>query len=208
MQQRPCCSLMSKKGEFGISSWNTFFFDAPSLSSLWSTPFFHLQHNTFFSENIPALDPPIPLIPIIAWVFLSVCSINVKAFERGAYLPLHRRTFKSWNLKCHEDPLFHCLPFEVNGHPCQGTKGFDSIGTFPHRFKEYNFSFLFHFKVKLPSISSFFGLPLLQHYVPDFGHCLQDLGNRHNSFLFSPVFSFPLTPPNCAISMATFIFPF
>lgn len=135
------CSLMSKKGEFGVSSWNTFFFDAPSLSCLWSTPFFHLQHNTLFSENIPAPDPPIPLIPTIALVFLSVCSINVKVFERGPYLLLHRRTFKFGNLKCHEDPLFHCLSFEVNGHPCQGTKAFDSIGTFPHRFKEYNFSF-------------------------------------------------------------------
>lgn len=31
--------------------------------------------------------------------------------------------------------------FEANGQPCQGTKGFDSICTFPHRLKECNFTF-------------------------------------------------------------------
>lgn len=175
---------MSKKVDFRFSSWNTLF-DVPSLSCLWSMPFFYLQHNTLFSEKIPVPDLPILLIPTIAWVLLSVCSIHIKAFERSLSIFFQRTTFWFWNLKCHWRSFIHCLPSRYMSVHIKEQRMLILFACFTTDLKILPFVFLPHFKVKSPSGSSFSDLPLLQHKVPEDGHCLQSLGNQCKSYFFS-----------------------
>lgn len=81
--------------------------------------------------------------------------------------------------------FIHCLPSRYMSIHIKEQRMLILFACFSTDLKILSFLFLPHFKVKSPSGSSFSDLPLLQHNVPEDGHCLQSLGNQCKSYFFS-----------------------